>query len=43
LQRGLSPLFGHSEGEGGEGGYTHRHQGRGMGGVYREGVKKNPP
>jgi len=43
LQRGLSPLFGHLKGEGGEGGYPHRYQGRGIGGYKGGGDKKNPP
>jgi hypothetical protein len=43
LQRGLSPLFDHLKGEGGEGGYPHRYQGRGIGGYKGGGDKKNPP
>jgi hypothetical protein len=43
LQRGLSPLFDIYKEEGREGGYPHGSKGGGMGGVYGEGVNKNPP
>lgn len=43
MQRVLSPLFDHSEGEGGEVGYPHGSQGGGMGGYMGGGDIKNPP
>ena len=41
--KGLSPLFDHLKGEGGEGGYPHGSKGRGMGGKQGGGDIKNPP
>ena len=43
MQRGLSPLYDHLKGEGGEGGYPHGSKGRGMGGKQGGGDIKNPP
>jgi len=43
LQRALCPLFDHSKGEGGEGGYPPGMYGRGYGGCLWEGLKETPP
>ncbi len=41
--KGLSPLFDLFKGGGGEGGYPHRYQGRGIGGVFSgRGIRKTP-